>query len=392
MRDAGGGQYNDNTTTRAPLLTLLSASLPRSSHSNMDTSAVVSQARGLRQHLSTASCHNPFVNYTTAQPHTLYENLKLLIGGIVLLPARVLVLLLVGVLSWLVARASQLGRSPEELEQPPSAWRRLLVQPIPYLLRVAMFACGLYWIPVKGRPAPPSEAPLVVCNHRSFLEPMYLFYALGGPIGVAKAGVVDIPIAGPIARCLQPILVHREDRTKSRQAGEAIVSRARSGAWPHILIFPEGTCTNGTALIAFRNGAFAAGVPVQPVRTNVAAAFRTAPPATTHLSVAELHRSLYGIHIRTLTPAGSARPPCCTSWSAPCARYDALSWSEAHRDARVCGACSLSAAQFANFMEVEYLPVYKPSEEEQRNPSLYANNVRQGTRIAQHLPHAHAHT
>ena len=330
MRDAGGGQYNDNTTTRAPLLTLLSASLPRSSHSNMDTSAVVSQARGLRQHLSTASCHNPFVNYTTAQPHTLYENLKLLIGGIVLLPARVLVLLLVGVLSWLVARASQLGRSPEELEQPPSAWRRLLVQPIPYLLRVAMFACGLYWIPVKGRPAPPSEAPLVVCNHRSFLEPMYLFYALGGPIGVAKAGVVDIPIAGPIARCLQPILVHREDRTKSRQAGEAIVSRARSGAWPHILIFPEGTCTNGTALIAFRNGAFAAGVPVQPVRTNVAAAFRTAPPATTHLSVAELHRSLYGIHIRTLTPAGSARPPCCTSWSAPCARYDALRHTTMH--------------------------------------------------------------
>ncbi|KAM7175658.1 lysophosphatidylcholine acyltransferase 1 isoform 2-T2 [Macrochelys suwanniensis] len=36
----------------------------------------------------------------------------------------------------------------------------------------------------------------------------------------------------------------------------------------------------------------------------------------------------------------------------------------------------LTLCQFHNFVEIEFLPVYIPSEEEKKNPSLYANNVR----------------
>lgn len=32
-----------------------------------------------------------------------------------------------------------------------------------------------------------------------------------------------------------------------------------------MVIFPESTCTNGTALITFKHGAFMPGVPVQPI-------------------------------------------------------------------------------------------------------------------------------
>ena len=32
-----------------------------------------------------------------------------------------------------------------------------------------------------------------------------------------------------------------------------------------VLVFPEGTCTNGRALLTFRRGAFTSGRPVQPV-------------------------------------------------------------------------------------------------------------------------------
>lgn len=35
--------------------------------------------------------------------------------------------------------------------------------------------------------------------------------------------------------------------------------------WPQILIFPEGVCTNRSCLITFKLGAFSPGVPVQPV-------------------------------------------------------------------------------------------------------------------------------
>jgi lysophosphatidylcholine acyltransferase/lyso-PAF acetyltransferase len=34
-------------------------------------------------------------------------------------------------------------------------------------------------------------------------------------------------------------------------------------------------------------------------------------------------------------------------------------------------------AQLVNHCELEYLPVYTPSEEEKMNPQLFANNVRQ---------------
>ena len=45
-----------------------------------------------------------------------------------------------------------------------------------------------------------------------------------------------------------------------------IVDRARSEeAWPQLLIFSEGTTTNGTHLARFRAGGFRPGVPVQPV-------------------------------------------------------------------------------------------------------------------------------
>jgi len=42
-----------------------------------------------------------------------------------------------------------------------------------------------------------------------------------------------------------------------------------------------------------------------------------------------------------------------------------------------------SLCQFVNYLEISYLPVYKPSKYEQENPSLFASNVRAA--IAKHL-------
>merc|ERR1712013_613735 len=48
--------------------------------------------------------------------------------------------------------------------------------------------------------------------------------------------------------------------------GDTMKERSTDGkGWQQVLIFPEGTCTNRTALITFRLGAFIPGVPVQPV-------------------------------------------------------------------------------------------------------------------------------
>jgi lysophosphatidylcholine acyltransferase / lyso-PAF acetyltransferase len=41
-------------------------------------------------------------------------------------------------------------------------------------------------------------------------------------------------------------------------------ARSSNIDYPQILIFPEGTTTNGSALISFKNGAFYPSKPVQP--------------------------------------------------------------------------------------------------------------------------------
>uniref|UniRef100_A0A3B5LE97 Lysophosphatidylcholine acyltransferase 4 n=1 Tax=Xiphophorus couchianus TaxID=32473 RepID=A0A3B5LE97_9TELE len=106
----------------------------------------------------------------------------------------------------------------------------------------------------------------------------------------------------------------RKDPESRKEAVVKLNERLTSkGYWPQMLMFPEGTTTNGRALIKFKPGAFLAGVPVQPVLL----------------------------------------------------RYPN----------KVVSALWHTASQFYTNMTVEYLPVYNPSEEEKKDPSLYADNV-----------------
>uniref|UniRef100_A0A2I3S9W0 Lysophosphatidylcholine acyltransferase 4 n=2 Tax=Pan TaxID=9596 RepID=A0A2I3S9W0_PANTR len=94
---------------------------------------------------------------------------------------------------------------------------------------------------------------------------------------------------------------------------------------PQVLFFPEGTCSNKKALLKFKPGAFIAGVPVQPVLIRYPNSLDT------------------------------------TSWA----------W----RGPGVLKVLWLTASQPCSIVDVEFLPVYHPSPEESRDPTLYANNV-----------------
>jgi len=108
-----------------------------------------------------------------------------------------------------------------------------------------------------------------------------------------------------------------------QSATEAIRKRQIRNDMPPIVIFPEGTTTNGKYLIPFKTGAFVEGVAVQPVIIQY-------PYKHFNLSWETIptHIHLYYMLI-----------------------------------------------QFRNHLKVTYLNVYTPSEEEKRNPQLYANNV-----------------
>jgi lysophosphatidylcholine acyltransferase/lyso-PAF acetyltransferase len=77
-----------------------------------------------------------------------------------------------------------------------------------------------------------------------------------------------MPIVGKIAKCQQVIFIKREGSVKANMV-ELISNRIQKTIDIHgfrqLVIFPEGTTTNGRYLITFKRGAFVAGKTVQPV-------------------------------------------------------------------------------------------------------------------------------
>ncbi|XP_075442055.1 lysophosphatidylcholine acyltransferase 1 isoform X2 [Ascaphus truei] len=194
------------------------------------------------------------------------------------------------------------------------------------IMRTMWFAGGFHWVTVKGQQALPAEAPiLTLAPHSSYFDAIPVTMTMASI--VMKAESKDIPVWGTLINYIRPVFVSRSDQDSRKKTVEEIRRRAHSnGKWPQVMIFPEGTCTNRSCLITFKPGAFIPGVPVQPVVLR------------------------YPNKMDSIT----------WTWQGPGAME--ILW--------------YSLCQFHNFVEIEFLPIYTPSEEEKKNPALYANNVR----------------
>lgn len=136
---------------------------------------------------------------------------------------------------------------------------------------VARFAAqtlAILCVRVRRRGAVPvgDRAALLVANHVSWLD-VYALNAVCGSSYVAKAEVRDWPIAGAIVRGFATIFHVRGHRRDAARAKDAVAARLRAGE--PVVVFPEGTTTDGTGVLrfhpAFFQAAVDAGVPVQPV-------------------------------------------------------------------------------------------------------------------------------
>lgn len=267
---------------------------------------------------------HPFVHelqLTTAQ------KVRAAVLGAVLFPLRVGLAALFFLIMWPIARLRFAGLSEEERAQPIQGWRRwLLHTPVHLLSRAVFFSLGFLWVRVKGRQAAPEEAPLLAVGpHSSFLD-ILVVLPTGLPTVVSRSENATLPVIGALLEFNQSLLVRRTDPDSRRQCAAQLRERLTSnGRWPQMLIFPEGTTTNGTALIKYKPGAFMAGVPVQPVL---------------------LH---YPNKLDTVR------------WT-----WKGTSWVQ---------ALWYTTSQLYTNITVEYLPVYTPSQEERADPALYAENV-----------------
>lgn len=117
---------------------------------------------------------------------------------------------------------------------------------------------------VDHNPTPADHAGLFVAPHVSMMEAPLLMSALGHFRVLAASFSRGLPVIGTLIDATDPIYVERgKDAGKVSTAMLLRDSVLNSGC--RHLIFPEGTFTNGEAIIRFRSGAFIAGAPVTPV-------------------------------------------------------------------------------------------------------------------------------
>ncbi|KAL5987107.1 hypothetical protein ACLOJK_041103 [Asimina triloba] len=253
-------------------------------------------------------------------------------------------------------------------------WRRaLLVDGGRFLARLMLFTLGFYWIDETFLPASCSEDQVTdeLLGSQVFLamtERSGMVADRRGPVGVLnkehrlinrsmdfmgvhertpRAGesevpsvadrwVADLPLVGLIRsngmsispstsliKFLGCINVERESKSPHYQGvsdsimrivTDRVIEARENKLAPVVIIFPEGTTTNGEFLLPFKTGGFLSKTPVLPVIL----------------------------------------------------RYPYQRFSPAWE----------SISGFVNYMEVTYLPAYYPSEEEKQDPRLYAINVR----------------
>ncbi|XP_053994409.1 lysophosphatidylcholine acyltransferase-like isoform X2 [Hylaeus volcanicus] len=295
----------------------------RSQHEDVDTASLG------------ADILNPFVH--RLELDTTYDKLKTAFLTVALLPFRLAAITALVIMAWLLACLGLLGLSEEDLRRAPlKGWRRKIVPWLCFMGRLTYQAGGMR-IVVRGKQASRSEAPiLVVAPHSTFMDGG-IVYITGFPSIIVRRESGLNPFIGKLINYTQPVYVWRDDPNSRQNTIKEIIERATSKEdWPQVMIFPEGTCTNRSCLITFKSGAFYPGVPVQPVCIR------------------------YPNKLDTVT----------WTWEGPGALK--LLW--------------LTLTQLNSSCEIEFLPVYKPSEAEKTDPKLYANNVRRLMAEALQIP------
>lgn len=112
---------------------------------------------------------------------------------------------------------------------------------------------------------PAGPGTLYIANHMSWLDIPLLGVALDGDF-VSRADLHDWPILGRLARHRGTLFVARDQRRGARDQADSLHARLSAGG--SVILFPEGTTSDGRAVLPFRTSLFAAAAAaraVQPV-------------------------------------------------------------------------------------------------------------------------------
>ncbi|MBX9458326.1 MAG: 1-acyl-sn-glycerol-3-phosphate acyltransferase [Rhizobium sp.] len=96
---------------------------------------------------------------------------------------------------------------------------------------------------------------MLAANHSSWLDILVLASVVDATF-VAKAEVRDWPVFGVLARLQRSIFIKREERRQTREQADEMAARLNAGET--VVLFPEGTTTDGNRLGEIKSSLFAA--------------------------------------------------------------------------------------------------------------------------------------
>jgi 1-acyl-sn-glycerol-3-phosphate acyltransferase len=115
-------------------------------------------------------------------------------------------------------------------------------------------------IDLQGRIAE-DRPTLIVANHVSWLD-IPVLSAIAPVSFIAKREVGTWPFVGSLARLQRSVFVDRERRNSVAEVASGIVGRLRQG--DHIVLFAEGTSSDGNRVLPFKTSLFGAARPNGP--------------------------------------------------------------------------------------------------------------------------------
>lgn len=131
---------------------------------------------------------------------------------------------------------------------------RHLAVAIPYLYhRLLCRALGLRLV-VRGH-RHKRQAVLFIANHSSWLDIPVLSAVIPGSF-VAKNEVAAWPLFGQLAKLQRTVFVDRERRARTGDSRDEIAARLDAG--DSLILFPEGTSSDGNRILPFKSALFGA--------------------------------------------------------------------------------------------------------------------------------------
>ncbi len=166
-----------------------------------------------------------------------------------------------GVIQWILKRTG-------------APWRRTFPQVYYKLI------CRFLGIRVRVQGTMVRDRPvLIAANHTSYLDIVILGSV--APVSfIAKSEVAEWPLFGPLAKISGTVFVERDRRARTGQHRDMIQGRLRAG--DTLVLFPEGTTSDGNGVLPFKSALMGAAQPSKDDLARGVAAAEVQPVAVAY--------------------------------------------------------------------------------------------------------------